>query len=95
MHRPPNIVIWAKVINRNQLPDVSKQPHPSGADWRTQPTKTHGTPFTDDRVVRKERRMARSGLDQSVYTTRTENVDRIVAGLVSDKHERHALVKNK
>lgn len=49
----------------------------------------------DDRVVRNERRTARSGLDQSVYTTRSENVDKVVAGLVSDKHERRFGKKQK
>lgn len=32
--------------------------------------------------------------DRSVYITRIEKVDGIVAGLVSEERERHALVKN-
>lgn len=32
--------------------------------------------------------------DRSVYITRIEKVDWIVAGLVSEERERHALVKN-
>lgn len=56
--------------------------------------KTHGTPFTDD--SRQERRGGSRWANRvrSVYITRIEKVDGIVAGLVSEERERHALVKN-